>query len=45
MSEVETPEFNQMMEALETLQRCWSEGKKAAIIEIVEQQEETLDLT
>ena len=45
MSEVETPEFNEMMEALETLQRCWSEGKKAAIIEIVEQQEETLDLT
>ena len=44
MSEVGTPEFDQMMETLETLQRCWSEGKKAAIVEIVEQQEETLDL-
>ena len=33
------------METLETLQRCWSEPwKKAAIVEIVEQQKETLDL-
>ena len=44
-SEVGTPEFNQMMETLGTLQRCWSEPwEKAAIVEIVEQQKETLDL-